>query len=323
MKTTIILLILTFACVNLKSQSLLLDLPFNGNVNDQSTYNQSVTIHGQVAPANNRFGTPNAAYFFNGDTLTYIEVANTADFNFNGNDAFSISLWYQGGSKEAGDYEIMLEKEDAFGLALYDVNQVNFRVTTSVSDPNQPWNQQLWHFVSYNWDWLELANAENEYDTLGEWHHVVGVYENNTILLYVDDTLRGTDTDAVTIPNTQNLIIGKNFFGHLDDIKVYNTALSPSEIHDLFVEDDVTNISFDQVSKKSYTLFYPNPVHEKLHLIDPGAFKQINIMNANGKKVQEVKQNTSSLDLSKMASGVYFIEFITDGRSITKKFIKE
>jgi len=68
----------------------------------------------------------------------------------------------------------------------------------------------------------------------------VGTYDRNTITLYLDGQL--VATDSATIPIGQNIMpvsiggrLGINSFnGLIDEARIFNRALSESEIQDLY-----------------------------------------------------------------------------------------
>ena len=77
--------------------------------------------------------------------------------------------------------------------------------------------------------------------TTGTWTHVAGVLDGTAVRLYVNGTLVATGTTTVPIPNDDNeVVIGASsngnplisefFNGTLDEIRVYNRALSQAEI---------------------------------------------------------------------------------------------
>ncbi len=80
--------------------------------------------------------------------------------------------------------------------------------------------------------------------SFGSWVHVVGVYEPSVRQdIYVNGELQNGDIDGA-IPSslynsTQNLLLGNDCFaeplsGSMDDTRIYNRALSPKEISDLY-----------------------------------------------------------------------------------------
>ena len=75
---------------------------------------------------------------------------------------------------------------------------------------------------------------------VGTWYHVCGVYDQSTITLFVNGVLAASSAYSFVIndTNTTNLLIGKSgdAIGRsiLDDVLVYNRALTPSEISLLY-----------------------------------------------------------------------------------------
>ncbi|MFA6146357.1 MAG: DUF2341 domain-containing protein [Patescibacteria group bacterium] len=79
-----------------------------------------------------------------------------------------------------------------------------------------------------------------------DWAHVVGTYDGITAKIYVNGVLTGSTAATVTIAtNTDNLLIGQslgsslggvsiggedNFYGKMDEVRLYNRALSLEEI---------------------------------------------------------------------------------------------
>ncbi|MBI1969562.1 PQQ-binding-like beta-propeller repeat protein, partial [Candidatus Woesearchaeota archaeon] len=74
--------------------------------------------------------------------------------------------------------------------------------------------------------------------TTGEWHHLVGTYDGQTVRLYVDG-LEGSAIPAPNLPLDNNgdvTIGGPNHFmdGRIDEVVIYNRALSLQEARDHF-----------------------------------------------------------------------------------------
>jgi hypothetical protein len=75
----------------------------------------------------------------------------------------------------------------------------------------------------------------------GEWHHVVGVNDLTNVFVYVDGVQENSDTGGAP-QSDSNPLIGKNnqdathnFVGIIDDVRIYNRALSASEIKQLYL----------------------------------------------------------------------------------------
>jgi hypothetical protein len=84
--------------------------------------------------------------------------------------------------------------------------------------------------------------------TLGEWHQVTGTYDGSTVRVYFDGTLRNqvNASGAIQYGETNDLIVGAEagtgslpdtacprfFRGGIDEVRIYNRALSYSEVMD-------------------------------------------------------------------------------------------
>ncbi len=76
--------------------------------------------------------------------------------------------------------------------------------------------------------------------SLHSWHHLAGTYDGNIMRLYIDGALIGSKTVSLSIVATnEDLLIG-NFLtnypldGLIDDVQIYNFALSSSEVMTLY-----------------------------------------------------------------------------------------
>ncbi len=80
----------------------------------------------------------------------------------------------------------------------------------------------------------------------GNFHHVAGTWDGTTILLYVDGTLQGTAALSSPANNSRPVNMGftwgggtpRRFFrGTLDEVELFNRALSPTEIGAIHAAD--------------------------------------------------------------------------------------
>ncbi len=96
------------------------------------------------------------------------------------------------------------------------------------------------HFSVNHYDRTEGANGSTEL-TLNQWHHVAAVYDGKTERIYVDGKLDSTqpwpggisqnDADVLIGENAERM--GRGFDGLIDDVRVYDYALSEGEIKGL------------------------------------------------------------------------------------------
>jgi hypothetical protein len=83
---------------------------------------------------------------------------------------------------------------------------------------------------------------------LNEWHHVVGTFDGTSLRLYVDSVEEPGSPVAYTGPiNDDDLPVwiganaawsGRGFVGRIDEVLVYDVALSPAEVLDLMALAD-------------------------------------------------------------------------------------
>lgn len=95
-------------------------------------------------------------------------------------------------------------------------------------------------------------------------------------------------------------------------------------IDNVTISNDVLSVNDILNSSKSSIKYYPNPVKNILNYSGREMINEINIYDANGKKIQTEKTNSDkgSLDLSALNKGMYIISGKTDHGTDTFKIIK-
>jgi len=105
----------------------------------------------------------------------------------------------------------------------------------------------LFYFANGSPHWVTSTNAVND----GGWHQIVGVHDvSGTSRIYVDGTPAQASTPStVVVSNAAHFVIGgltvgstptSSFTGLIDDVQVYDRALSDSEIQFLFENPGMT-----------------------------------------------------------------------------------
>ena len=92
----------------------------------------------------------------------------------------------------------------------------------------------------------------------GEWHHVVWTHNNsNNTIVYIDGEVVLNTTDATYTKSDDNVCIGATLAGSftidgkIDEVRIYNRALTPSEVKALFLYpagNKATKISGSQIT---------------------------------------------------------------------------
>ena len=206
--------------------------PFTGNADDVSGNNLDGTVTGATLTTD-RFGNVNSAYNFNG-TSDYITVADNNLLDFT--NQFSFSLWVN-----IQDYTL--------GSSIYPRNMISkprLAMTTgyairSVDITPIP----LQYSGGLNDNISNVIFGSSDTLDLNVWEHVMLTYNGSTLKIYKNGQLKSSQSASLNFPNsTQPLFIGKEFNtsnndarwfkGLLDDIRVYNNALTDCDIDSLY-----------------------------------------------------------------------------------------
>jgi hypothetical protein len=213
------------------AQDLVASYPFDGDANDASGNGNNGRVIGATLTVD-RYGTPNKAYSFNG-TTDYIEVPHSDALNFDGAD-FSVSAWIKFRGLQAAPFAGLICKGPAgtsypgWQFCILEKRLLGEEVTVGAGSSDR---------MSSDVDVSAIA-------CLG-WRHVVLVVRASAgeIRLYVDGALASSKTVGVIrtgLDNTGPCLIGTDhnktsfFAGAIDDIKIFNRALAPSDIRALY-----------------------------------------------------------------------------------------
>jgi hypothetical protein len=196
--------------------------PFNGNANDESGNGNNGIVNGAALTAD-RFGGMNQAYNFNGIS-NYIDVGNPSLL---GNNPASYT--------QAG-WVFFFDFSDAFVF-------MSKRHDNSGNDWATPVAGTNGKFIFFADDafYENAPMAQSNVLIVNQWYHVVFVKSLDNYSIYVDGVLIDNITDShVMGGSNNNLIIGAQLAwpeymkGKLDDIGVWNRALTQEEIIALY-----------------------------------------------------------------------------------------
>jgi len=216
---------------------------FNGNAADTSGKGNNGVIHGNIKSTNGKFKTPNSAFEFDG-VDDYIDVPDSPSLRPE-NGSWSISLWFKTENKDQVSI-IVCKRQDASPYETYGIG-----IGTHAHSPQAG--------KTLLFDYIEVAaTVERSGVTVnavvdGNWHHVVYVLDNqvNSVQVYIDNKLIPINLQYnagawPTINNSDPLNIGcsgsqypqyRNYFkGTIENIRIYNIALTNNEVDALYNE---------------------------------------------------------------------------------------
>jgi hypothetical protein len=205
-------------------QSPVANYPLDGTAVDISGNGFNGTVIGAI-PSTNRFRASQSAFSFNG-TTDFINCGNPAAFNFPSN--FTISVWVKLNGLQSAKY-IVAKYNGTAGPRSYGV-ATEFRTARAYAFVSTP----------SGGSYVECAGGPSLNDS--KWHSLNFVYDNSIgIHLYVDGASVASSPAVGYGPfnNSLPLTIGgltnaQFFAGEIDDVRIYDRALSSAEVQNRF-----------------------------------------------------------------------------------------
>ncbi|HVV25624.1 MAG TPA: LamG domain-containing protein [Candidatus Saccharimonadales bacterium] len=193
----------------------------NGNLKDSTPYAHNGTAIGSPAPTTDREGTTNGAYSFNG-TTDYISVGSNSQFIPANNAPFSFSMWVQP-TNLATSYNRSLLSDQAYP-------NIGIRAGINVNGKFHLWSSE-------DGGTMNFAGATSL--SVNQWYLLTATYDGSTGRVYVNGKLDGSGSGTVLSPANTAIFIGHisgvdYFQGSIADVRLYNRALSQSDITNLY-----------------------------------------------------------------------------------------
>jgi PKD repeat protein len=310
----------SFTQVNL-TDGLMAYYPFNGNAKDESG-NGNNPVFNNATLTNDKLGNTKSAYHFNGIDQ-YMRFINTSDLNFRNKITISamvrVTGFYEG--KCHGNRIIM--KGDGDGLEgnytlTFDDNAYTGGQNCSTDKVDKQHQNFYGPYTS------EPARGYKPNLEKNKWYNLVYTCDGSNVKFYVDCELKSTgQIGSANFTNEYDLFFGKLnnkqypywFNGDLDEVRIYNRALTESEIL--------------AICDKQKAIEIPEPSGELEYSITK--CNQVNFNIANSKNVKTIKwqlgdKSTSSKESFKHTykkDGSYdVILAITGNDGQTKKITK-
>ena len=200
---------------------------FNGNALDKSGNSNNATVIG-ASLTTDRDGNADSAYSFDGIN-DYMRAANATTLQVS--DTMTMSAWVfmedQGRSRIAGVYQGDGDIEYAM---MFDSKKMRMQTKNN------------------NDQWGLNSTFSNTAISGFAWHHLIFTFDKPTYKFYLDGKLDGSGSwnssimnnnanPALYIGNQANLYPNEYFEGKIDELRIYNRALSETEIEQLSTGD--------------------------------------------------------------------------------------
>ncbi len=182
------------------------------NANDSVGNNNGTLMNG----ATFAMGEVGGAFSLDG-VNDYISVPHNAMFNFS--NGITIEAWLK--TANSANTYIITKGEDSFFLSL----------GGGLSN-----NKLAFYLYGVSGDWLRGTSDLND----GQWHHVAATYDGSAQKIYVDGVMQNSTGGGLNIlQGTSPVSIGARgssnpFSGALDEVSLYNRALSAAEIQAIY-----------------------------------------------------------------------------------------
>ena len=211
----------SFTTESLTDTTLLAHYAFEGNLNDNSSYNRHLTeAQGSqitYSDINFQYNKSGQAALFNGtNTHAYTDNISIAD-----TDNWTISFWTKPDSSNMSQWDSVMSTGDTTGGGRFQIdysgnNQLRFNNTA----------------------WMRYLTLDD-----GEWQHFVFTKNytstfNDILNYYIDGEPQssaapvGTSWDKIKIG--LNRLGGSYWKGYIDDLRIYTRALTADEVEELF-----------------------------------------------------------------------------------------
>ena len=226
-------------------------------------------------------GFLNQAFSLDG-VSRYVEVPDSPSLSLTGPLTLEAKIRLNTNSVQ----QAIIEKYDVPGLNGYFLRIINGKLYAAVCNPTLAGAQQP-------------ALGTTTVST-GDWHHVAAVYDGTTIKLYLDGVLDGSVNSSFAPTNgSASLKIGARgddantrLNGLIDEVRIYNRALSEAEIQSLMTNDSTPPVIAPQVTGNlGNNEWYTGDVQVNWNVTDA----ESSVSSSNGCGISNVTGDTSGV----------------------------
>jgi|GEM_PF-1526118 len=200
----------------------------------------TVSIFASIIDVSNRVYASNDKYnyapYFTANGSNHVSIPDDPSLRLT---QFSVSAWFRTTINNNTLVSIIVNK-GGFQSDTAGTPQQNYGIWITGSNQGVRGKVQAGFEDANGRDYF--VTSPNTYND-GNWHYAVVTYDGSVLRLYVDGSLVATMSNITATPHTNNtpLVIGKDsngnnryFIGDIDEVRVYNRALSAQEVSDAY-----------------------------------------------------------------------------------------
>lgn len=298
----------------------------NGHGNDAGPNNH----HGKTyatETCNNRYNHKNAAMSFTA-MESRVQIPHSIEI-LQGTNAFAFSFWTRAYESGSTDYTLICKQNGpGNGQA-----GLNIRL-----DTNQYINYAFKYYPNANGFYLNSAPVQLDKDSI---YHIVASFENRIGRIFINGMLVAEKIDSnmaeiginkypllFGIGNYDNNFI-EPYYGALDNIGLWNRALTPEEVVKLYNEYGEKKIDEEkpEVDIVDSVYIFPNPASNFIHISNEARTSvqgfDLDMYNQLGQVILSKVHSEYGdlvLDLSNYAAGIYTLKLLNLKTEKTKNY---
>ena len=306
--------------------------PFDGNANDATPYNNHGTIGGTPAfiDVTHPNGTGNKAIVFASNQDSVL-AANAVQLI---SDYTTVGFWIRVDAipTDAEDYVIYFGNWDQrWKISL----PQHLRIVWTTNSSNTA-SESFVH---------DMDSGDGNELLLGYWWYVTMVHDGVNDIIYLDGAeVKNLPAEGTLNSTGRPLVMGTNpewdgsyFKGALDEVKIYNKALTPEEVAMLYTVGStvvgVNDILAGELANVVQSI-YPNPVSKELvvnHSFNDKESLLLRVFDAEGRQVDAIRFDKNaipadqfSINVENYVSGTYSLNFVSGGKNLgSLKFTRQ
>ncbi len=154
----------------------------------------------------------------------YLDIPHSASLDMSNSDQVTVAAWVKKNSNQAGQIAILQKSNQSYTL-FFENNQPGFAVYDGA---------------------LQKALSSDAIVDDTSWHYIVGVFDGSEARIYVDNTQKGSAPASGVASVSDPMGIGENLItagqfldGRIDELRVWNRALTPEEIEAFYWFDQL------------------------------------------------------------------------------------
>jgi hypothetical protein len=308
--------------------------PLNGNADDASGNG----LHGVITnavPTTDKDNNSDAAMMFNGSSN--IKVADTSAFSYGVRAAFTISAWFKTDAisfystiastgTAAWQKGFLLGLNWESGKIMFAIGAAGFFNASSCISmvSTKDYNDGMWHFVAASIDpatnkaFMYVDGRLEAIKYFGNFGATGGVLSADSLELDI------TGVNYSLFCTEPQLMIGttsssQNFNGAIDEIRIYDQALSLSQLNSLY--SGMPSYIAEELNQSGLLLF-PNPTLGAFTLSYTETIEEVQIFDLQGKLIYYSNPYSNSVQFDEnLISGMYLVKIKTKQREEIKRLL--